>query len=89
MHRYNSIIIGAGHNGLVCANYLARKGQKVLLLEASDSVGGLASTREFHPDLMASVAHSVSYFSEKVARDLNLKAHGFNLDAGLSPTIGL
>jgi phytoene dehydrogenase-like protein len=89
VHRYNSIIIGAGHNGLVCANYLARKGQKVLLLEASDSVGGLASVREFHPEFKTSVAHSVGYFSEKVARDLNLKAHGFNVDADLSPTIGL
>ncbi len=89
MHRYNSIIIGAGHNGMVCANYLARSGQKVLLLESSDSVGGLASVREFHPEFKTSIAHSISYFSEKVARDLNLKKHGFNLDAAPLPTIGL
>ena len=63
LNRYDSIIVGAGHNGLVCAAYLARKGQRVLVLEASDTLGGLAATREFHSGFKASVAHTVSHFS--------------------------
>jgi len=57
--KYDSIIIGAGHNGLVCAAYLAKGGKRVLVLEASDRVGGLAAGREFHPGFHASVAHSL------------------------------
>ena len=77
--RYDSIVIGAGHNGLVCAAYLAKSGQRVLVLEASDTAGGLGRSREFHPGFHASAAHSISHFSEKVASDLNLAAHGFEL----------
>jgi len=88
LDRYDSIIIGAGHNGLVCAAYLAKSGQRVLVLEASDAPGGLAANREFHPGFHASVAHSVGHFSAQIAGDLNLAAHGF--DAGESiATIGL
>ncbi len=75
--QYDTIIIGAGHNGLVCAAYLAKKGQKVLLLEAADTLGGLASTREFHPGFKASVAHTINQFSSKIVGDLNLAAYGF------------
>ncbi|HBY00069.1 MAG TPA: NAD(P)/FAD-dependent oxidoreductase, partial [Gammaproteobacteria bacterium] len=77
MHHYDTIIIGAGHNGLICSAYLAKKGHQVLVLEASDNLGGLAETREFHPGFKASVAHSISNFSTKVAKDLNLSAYGF------------
>lgn len=77
MGRYDSIVIGAGHNGLVCAAYLAQAGQRVLVLEASDSPGGLAGNREFHPGFHTSVAHSAKHFSSKVASDLNLASHGF------------
>ena len=87
--RYDSIIIGAGHNGLVCAAYLAKSGQRVLVLEASDTAGGLGRSREFHPGFHASPAHSISHFSEKVARDLNLAAHGFASTSKSLPTIGL
>ena len=45
--QYDVIIIGAGHNGLVCASYLAKAGRKVLILEANEGVGGAAITREF------------------------------------------
>ena len=89
MARYDSIIIGAGHNGLVCAAYLAKSGQRVLLLEASASLGGLAANREFHPGFHASVAHAVSHFSEQIADDLGLSAHGFQTAAKSTPTIGL
>ena len=77
MNRYDSIIIGAGHNGLVCAAYLAKGGQRVLVLEAADTPGGLAAGREFHPGFHASVAHSTGHFSTQIADDLNLAAHGF------------
>ena len=89
MQHYDTIIIGAGHNGLICATYLAKKGQRVLVLEASDSPGGLAATREFHPGFKASVAHTISHFSEKIAKDLNLAAHGFTSAAVPMATVGL
>jgi phytoene dehydrogenase-like protein len=87
--RYDTIIIGAGHNGLVCAAYLAKHGQRVLLLEASDVAGGLGASREFHPGFHASVAHSISHFSKKIIGDLKLVSHGFEAAPKLLPTIGL
>ena len=89
MDRYDSIIVGGGHNGLVCAAYLAQSGQRVLVLEASAKPGGLGSGREFHPGFQASVAHSISHFSSKVASDLKLASHGFVPDSKSMPTIGL
>ena len=89
MHHYDTIIIGGGHNGLVCSAYLAKKGHHVLVLEASDNLGGLAETREFHPGFKASVAHSISNFSTKVAKDLNLSAYGFTNGATPLTTVGL
>ena len=89
MDRYNSVIIGAGHNGLVCAAYLAQNGQHVLVLEASGTPGGLGASREFHPGFHASVAHSVSHFSQKIASDLKLASHGFEANANTLPTVGL
>jgi phytoene dehydrogenase-like protein len=85
---YDSIIIGAGHNGLVCAAYLARAGQKVLVLEAASSVGGLAAAREFHPGFRAAAAHSIGHFSSRVCSDLDLETHGFS-PGGALPTIAL
>lgn len=89
MDRYDSIIVGAGHNGLVCATYLAQSGQRVLVLEASSSPGGLGASREFHPGFHASVAHSVSHFSQRIASDLKLASHGFQSASKPLPTIGL
>ncbi len=89
MPQYDSIIVGAGHNGLVCAAYLAKGGQRVLLLEAQDSVGGLANTREFYPGFRASVAHSISHFSATIAKDLDLGAHGFEATAQPLSTVAL
>ena len=48
---HDILIIGAGHNGLTCAYYLAKKGLKVAILEAADKVGGAAVTDEFHPGI--------------------------------------
>jgi len=89
LQQYDTIIIGAGHNGLICASYLAREGQRVLVLEASDTPGGLAATREFHPGFKASVAHSINQFSAKVAKDLALESHGFSSTTVAMPTVGL
>lgn len=89
MDRYDSIVIGAGHNGLVCAAYLARSGRRVLLLEASESLGGLAAAREFHPGFHASVAHSVGHFAGKIVRDLDLKSHGLQAAPQSLPLVGL
>lgn len=86
MKHYDTIVIGGGHNGLVCATYLARNGQSVLVLEASDQAGGLAAPREFHPGYQVSVAHSLSHFSAKVARELDLTGHGCTFGAPLSLT---
>ncbi len=85
----NSIIIGAGHNGLVCAAYLAKAGQKVLVLESSDRSGGLASSREFHPGFKTSVAHTVNHFPPKIVKDLDLESFGLGLPAKPLATLGL
>ena len=89
MDRYDSIIVGAGHNGLVCAAYLSRSGQRVLVLEASDVPGGLGANREFHPGFQVSPAHTISHFSSKVASDLKLADHGFESTTKQLPTVGL
>jgi phytoene dehydrogenase-like protein len=89
LDRYDSIVVGGGHNGLVCAAYLARNGQRVLVLEAAETPGGLGTNREFHPGFHASIAHSISHFSSKVASDLELASHGFVPDSKSMPTIGL
>ncbi|TXH37366.1 MAG: NAD(P)/FAD-dependent oxidoreductase [Rhodospirillaceae bacterium] len=74
------VIVGGGHNGLVCAAYLAMGGLKVTVLERRDVVGGAAVTEEFHPGFRNSVAsYTVSLLNPKVIRDLNLAAHGLRI----------
>ena len=77
MSLYDDVIIGAGHNGLVCATYLAKKGRRVLVLEASDEVGGLAAQYEFHPGYKTSIAQTLSHFSEDISKELRLEQHGY------------
>lgn len=89
LDRYDSIIIGAGHNGLVCSAYLAKAGQRVLVLEASEAPGGLGARREFHPGFHVPVAHTVSHFSQQIVSDLKLAAHGCESNPTSLPTIGL
>jgi phytoene dehydrogenase-like protein len=76
----DAIIIGGGHNGLVCAAYLAAAGLKVTVLERRAVVGGAAVTEEFHPGFRNSVAaYTVSLLNPKVIRDLDLARHGLKV----------
>lgn len=78
--KYDAVIIGAGHNGLVCAFYLARAGLKVRIVEARDVVGGAAVTEEFHPGFRNSVAsYTVSLLQPKVIADMKLVEHGYRV----------
>ncbi len=75
--RYDCIVIGAGHNGLVCAAYLARRGRSVLILEAGAGLGGAAVTREFAPGYRVSAcAHLVQSMPRRLIRELQLESHG-------------
>ena len=77
---YDAIIIGAGHNGLTCAFYLAKRGLKVAVLEAQGTVGGAAVTDEFLPGFRNSAAsYTVSLLQPKVIRDMELERHGLKV----------
>ncbi len=77
---FDVIVIGGGHNGLVCAFYLARAGRKVLVLERREVVGGAAITEEFHPGFRNSVAsYAVSLLSPKIIAEMDLARHGLTV----------
>jgi len=78
--RFDTIVIGAGHNGLVTAAYLARSGQKVLVLESRDVVGGAAATEDIFPGYRVDTgAHRIGGLSAKVVSDLGLEGHGLEV----------
>src|ERR671927_1233410 len=77
---HDALSIGAGHNGLTCAYYLAKRGMKVTVLEAAGTVGGAAVTDEFLPGFRNSAAsYTVSLLQPKVIRDRELERHGLKV----------
>ena len=78
--RRDAVIVGGGHNGLVCAWYLARAGLRVTVCEARPVVGGAAVTEEFHPGFRNSVAsYTVSLLNPQVIADMGLHGHGLRI----------
>src|SRR6266446_9537140 len=74
--KYDVIILGAGHNGLVAASYLGRAGLSVLLLEKNDYIGGATTSQKVFPDYdawLSRYSYLVSLFPEKIIRDLGLR----------------
>ncbi len=86
---YDAILIGAGHNGLICASYLARAGLSVLVLERRHLVGGATVTEELYPGFKYTVcSYVVSLLRPQIIADLDLPRHGFELlplDGTLTP----
>ncbi len=74
MGSYDAVVVGAGHNGLTCAAYLARSGLKVIVVEATDRIGGACVTEELFPGFRISTAsYSLSLLLPEIVRDLGLK----------------
>ena len=89
MTRYDAVIIGGGHNGLVCAAYLARAGKRVVVLERRERVGGAAMSEEVFPGFRFSVfSYVVSLLRPEIIRDLDLPRYGLHilpLESTLTP----
>jgi phytoene dehydrogenase-like protein len=83
------VIIGGGHNGLICAAYLAKAGRKVTVLEAAGQVGGAAATREFAPGFKASCAHLLNLLDKDISKELGLESHGLRMAKSDLETIAL
>src|ERR1700756_2231278 len=80
MNETDIVIIGAGHNGLTCAAYLAMAGLRVRVVERRKVLGGAAVTEEFVPGFRNSVAaYTVSLLQPKIIADLDLAAHGLRI----------
>lgn len=80
MSRYDTIVIGAGHNGLTAATLLAKAGRQVIVLESRDQIGGLGSRDEFHPGYRtAGVLHDTTAVRPWVVDQLELRKHGLEV----------
>jgi len=90
MSEVDAIIVGGGHNGLVCAATLAKAGKRVVLLEASDRLGGAAITRGFAPGFQVSAcAHRVHMLPKSLVDELGLARHGVCFASVGAPTTAL
>jgi phytoene dehydrogenase-like protein len=90
MTNQSTIIIGAGHNSLVCAAYLAKAGHQVTIFEAANKVGGAAITREFTPGFKVSAgAHLLYLLDEGIRKELDLESHGLTMAKQEMDTISL
>ncbi|MBO6834547.1 MAG: NAD(P)/FAD-dependent oxidoreductase [Alphaproteobacteria bacterium] len=79
-NRYDAIVVGAGHNGLTAASYLARSGLKVLVVERNDYIGGAAVSRELHPGwTYSNCSYVCSLLRPEVQRELDLPRHGLQV----------
>src|SRR5512140_1803936 len=77
---FDAVVIGGGHNGLVCAAYLAARRLSVCVVERRDVLGGAAVTEEFHPGFRNSTAsYTVSLLDPQVIAEMNLAAHGLRI----------
>ncbi|HWP23687.1 MAG TPA: NAD(P)/FAD-dependent oxidoreductase [Candidatus Binatia bacterium] len=79
MASFDAIIIGAGHNGLVAAAYLAKAGKKTLVLECREAIGGIAAEEVVRGFKFPACAHLAAGFSPQVIADLDLKNHGLEI----------
>ena len=87
---YDVIIVGGGHNGLVCASYLAKDGRSVLVLEANNSIGGASATSEFVDQFsVSSCAHWLFQLNPDIASDMGLNSQGLEMAARDLKTIAL
>lgn len=87
---FDAIVIGGGHNGLVAACYLAKAGKRVVLIEASDHLGGALVTGEISPDYMISTAaHLVEAMPRRIEKELKLARNGLRFAARNVPAIAL
>jgi phytoene dehydrogenase-like protein len=86
---YNAVIIGAGHNGLVAAAYLAKRGKKVLVLERRDIVGGQVVSESFGDGFVVDSLHAGGTLCPEIVRDLKLASFGLPVESARFPFISL
>lgn len=87
---FDAIVIGGGHNGLVAAAYFAKAGRRVILLEASEVLGGALATGEISPDYrISTAAHLVEAMPRRIEKDLKLARHGLRFAQRQMTTIAL